>query len=55
MKALFNKDKFIGRPNREEENNINHPNNPTRDNKKISLQSGNGQFTLKTNQNENIM
>lgn len=28
MKALFNKDKFIGRPTREDENNINHPNHP---------------------------
>ena len=28
MKSLFNKDKFIGLPNREEENNMNHPNHP---------------------------
>jgi hypothetical protein len=55
MKVLFNKDKYIGRPNREEENNINHPNNPNRDNKKANIQQGNGQINLKINENENII
>lgn len=55
MKALFNKDKFIGRPNREEENNINHPNNPNRENKKIPIQAGNLQFSTKNNPNQNII
>ena len=37
MKSIFNKDKFIGIPNREEENNINHPNyTGNKDNKKYN-------------------
>lgn len=40
MKSLFNKDKFIGLPNREEENNINHPNNTNpKDHKKYPFQT----------------
>jgi hypothetical protein len=34
MRTLFDKDKFIGRPMREEENNINYTNNPAKDQRK---------------------
>jgi len=36
MRSLFNKDKFIGRPIREEENNINYPNNQAKEQRKYN-------------------
>lgn len=36
MRSLFDKDKFIGRPLREEENNINTTNNPSNAARKVA-------------------
>ncbi len=56
MKSLFNKDKFIGIPNREEENNINHPNNGnTKEQKKYLFQTPASYQHKLGNQNSNLM
>ena len=56
MRSLFNKDKFVGRSNKEEENNINHPNNSAvKDTRKNNTQTPANYQTKMGNQNSNLL